>query len=149
MNTAEESKRLNRRRGPFVVIAGSGMATGGRIVHHIRAFGPDPKNAIVLAGFQAGGTRGARLLAGERTLRMFGEDVPIAAEIVALENLSAHADADEIFAWLKPVKRPPRGIFVVHGEPAAADALRARLKRERGWDARVPEHLASFELAHA
>jgi metallo-beta-lactamase family protein len=146
VNSAEDSKALNRRKGPMVIIAGSGMATGGRIVHHIRAFGSDPRNTIVLAGFQAGGTRGAALLGGAKTLRMFGEDVPIGAEIVNLDNLSAHADADEIMAWLKPWRRAPRGVFVTHGEPAAADALRARLQHERGWEARVPDHLSTFDL---
>lgn len=147
VNTAEDSKALNALRGPMVIIAGSGMVTGGRIVHHIRTFGSDSKSAIVLAGFQAGGTRGAALLGGARTLRMFGEDVPIEAEIVTLEGLSAHADAHEVMAWLKPWRRAPRGVFVTHGEPAAADALRARLKHERGWRVCVPDHLSAFDLA--
>ncbi len=147
VSSAEESKRLNKQAGPMVIVAGSGMATGGRIVHHLHAFASDPKNMIVLAGFQAGGTRGAAILAGAPSVRIFGDDVPIAAEIVSLEDLSAHADADEVLAWAGRMPQPPRRTFVTHGEPAAADALRARFKRELGWEARVPEHLESVTLA--
>jgi metallo-beta-lactamase family protein len=146
VNSAEESKRLNERRGPMVVIAGSGMATGGRIVHHLRAFASDPRHTVVLAGFQAGGTRGADLLGGAASLRIFGQDVPIRADIVAVDGFSAHADAGEIMAWLKSSDTKPRRTFVTHGEPAASDALRARLKRELGWRAEVPEHLQTVEL---
>jgi metallo-beta-lactamase family protein len=130
----------------MVIIAGSGMATGGRVVHHLKAFAPDPRNAIVLAGFQAGGTRGAALAAGAETIRIHGEDVPVRAEVVNLNNLSAHADYREIMSWLGGFKSPPRQTFVTHGEPAAADALRARIQRELKWQVRVPEHLESVSL---
>ncbi|MGH8028456.1 MAG: MBL fold metallo-hydrolase RNA specificity domain-containing protein, partial [Arenimonas sp.] len=136
---AEQSKALNRRHGPMVILSASGMATGGRVIHHLVAFTPDPRNAILLAGFQAGGTRGARLAAGEKTLRIFGEDVPVRAEVVQLGASSAHADADGLIAWLRSAPRPPRQVFVTHGEPAAADALRLRIGRELGWNADVPE----------
>lgn len=147
INTVEESKKLNRSKGPMVIIAGSGMATGGRIIHHLHEWADDPRNLIVLAGFQAGGTRGALIRDGAKTVRVFGDDVPIAAEVVNLDTLSAHADADEILAWAKRMPKPPRETFVNHGEPAAADALRARLKRELGWNARVPDHLGRFDLS--
>lgn len=147
INTLQESKALNRMKGPMVVIAGSGMATGGRIIHHIHEWADDPRNTIVLAGFQAGGTRGALIRDGASTIRMFGDDVPIKAEVVNLDTLSAHADAGELLAWAKRMPRAPREVFVNHGEPAAADTLRARFKRELGWNARVPDHLASYELA--
>lgn len=146
VTSAEESKRLNKSRGPMVIIAGSGMATGGRIVHHLSAFAEDPRNMIVLAGFQAGGTRGAAILGGAKSVRIFGEDVPIGAEVVGLDGLSAHADSDELMAWAKRLPHAPRRTFVTHGEAAASDAFRARLKRELGWDAIVPEHLQTVDL---
>ena len=146
VTSAEESKRLNKSRGPMVIIAGSGMATGGRIVHHLSAFAEDPRNMIVLAGFQAGGTRGAAILGGAKSVRIFGEDVPIGAEVVGLDGLSAHADSDELIAWAKRLPHAPRRTFVTHGEAAASDAFRARLKRELGWDAIVPEHLQTVDL---
>lgn len=147
VHSVDESKLLNLRGGPMVIISASGMITGGRILHHIAAYGDDRRNAIVLTGFQAAGTRGAALLAGAQTLRIFGRDVPIRAEVVSLASLSAHADADEIMAWMSRVGRPPRSVYVTHGEPAAADVLRARIKRELGWNARVPEQLETVRLS--
>ena len=146
VNSIEESKALNLSREPKIILAGSGMATGGRVVHHIAAFGPHPENTIVFAGFQAGGTRGAAMLAGAEEVKIHGAYVPIRAEVVALGNMSAHADASELMAWLKAVEKPPRRTFVTHGEPPAADALRLRIQDELGWDAHVPEHLETVEL---
>lgn len=146
VRSVDESKLLNLRGGPMVVISASGMLTGGRILHHLRAYGPDRRNAVVLTGFQAGGTRGAALRDGARMLRIFGADVPIKAEVVSIDSMSAHADADEMLAWMRPVTTPPDSVFVVHGEPAAADTLRARITRELGWRARVPEHLERVPL---
>lgn len=140
INSVEQSKALNRRHGPMIIISASGMMTGGRVLHHVEAFGRDHRNAIVLSGYQAGGTRGAALVSGQRTLRMFGRDVPIAAEVIQLESLSAHADATEIIEWLQAGGKPPGMTYLTHGEPDAADALRARVKRELGWNVRVPEH---------
>jgi metallo-beta-lactamase family protein len=146
ITTAEQSKALNRKHGPMVIISASGMATGGRVIHHLVAFAPDPRNAIVLAGFQAGGTRGAALAAGQPTLRIFGEDIPVRAEVVQLGSTSAHADADGLMAWLRAAPAPPRRVFVTHGEPASADALRVRIERELGWDACVPDWLQAVDL---
>jgi metallo-beta-lactamase family protein len=146
VTTAEQSKALNRRHGPMVILSASGMATGGRVIHHLAAFAPDTRNAIVLAGFQAGGTRGAALAAGHRTIRIFGQDVPVGAEVVQLGASSAHADADGLLAWLRSAPQVPRRVFVTHGEPAAADALRLRIVRELGWDACVPDWLQSVDL---
>jgi metallo-beta-lactamase family protein len=146
ITTAEQSIELNRRHGPMVILSASGMATGGRVIHHLRAFAPDPRNAIVLAGFQAGGTRGAKLAAHEPTLRIFGEDVPVRAEVVQLGASSAHADADGLVAWLRSAPAEPQRVFVTHGEPAAADALRLRIERELGWRAEVPDWLQSVDL---
>jgi metallo-beta-lactamase family protein len=141
VRTVEESKALNMRSGPMIIISSSGMLVGGRVLHHLKAFGGDERNAILLTGFQAGGTRGASLLAGARTLRIFGRDVPINAEVVAMQSLSGHADANEIMDWLRTAARPPRITYMTHGEPDAADALRARIQHELGWRVRVPEQL--------
>ena len=146
VNSVEESKALNRRHGPMIIISASGMATGGRVLHHIEAFGPDERNAIVISGYQAGGTRGAALANGARTLRMFGRDVPIRAEVAQLQSLSGHADADELLAWMRTAPHAPDITYVTHGEPDASDTLRARITRELGWAARVPEHLERVAL---
>lgn len=146
VNTVEESKALNRRKGPMIIVSASGMATGGRVLHHLVAFAPDPRNAIVLSGFQAGGTRGAALADGARSIRIYGEDVAVNAEVVQLGSASAHADADEILGWLRSAPRPPRRIFVTHGEPDAADALRVRIERELGIPALVPDYRETVDL---
>lgn len=146
VRSVDDSKLLNLRGGPMVIISASGMLTGGRILHHLAAYGDDRRNAIVLTGFQAGGTRGAALQAGASTLRIFGRDVPIRAEVMTIDSMSAHADADDLIAWMSGVARPPRAVFVTHGEPRAADTLRARIVRELGWAARVPEHLEEVDV---
>ncbi|GEP48819.1 MBL fold metallo-hydrolase [Microbacterium saccharophilum] len=146
VHTVDESKLLNLRGGPMIIISASGMLTGGRILHHLTAYGPDPRNAVVLTGFQAGGTRGSALLGGATDVRIFGRDVPIRAEVVSIDTMSAHADAEGILTWMRATASPPRVVYVTHGEPAAADALRARIKRELGWNVRVPEHLATVGL---
>jgi metallo-beta-lactamase family protein len=145
VRTREESEALNARRGPMVIIAGSGMATGGRIVHHLKSFAPDHRNTVLLAGFQAGGTRGAALAAGERSVRIHGEDVPVRCEVAQLDAVSGHADASELLDWLRPM-RPPRRTFITHGEPAAADAMRLRIERMLGWEVQVPEYLETVTL---
>lgn len=147
--SVEESKAIDRRRGPMIIISASGMATGGRVLHHIERFGDDPRNTILLVGHQAAGTRGASLQAGATTLRIFGRDVPIHASVVTLDGLSAHADADELMGWLRQMREPPAQVFITHGEPASADALRARIQRELNWPARVPEHGEKVEIAAA
>ena len=143
----EDSKAIVSNPMPKIVIAGSGMATGGRVLHHIKAFGPEAKNTILFAGYQAVGTRGARLLAGETEIKMFGQWIPIRAEIANLPELSAHADAGEIIRWLSGFEKPPRRTFIVHGEPDASDALRVRIERELGWDAAVVDDQRRYELA--
>jgi metallo-beta-lactamase family protein len=147
VTSVDDSKLLNLRGGPMVIISASGMLTGGRVLHHLAAYGPDRSNAIVLTGFQAGGTRGAALARGIRSLRIFGRDVPIRAEVHNLDTMSAHADADELIEWMASAPRPPGAVYVTHGEPSAADTLRARITHELGWPARVPEHLESVAIA--
>lgn len=149
VNSVEESKALNRQRGPMIIISASGMVTGGRVLHHIEAFGSDDRNAILLAGYQAGGTRGAALAGGARTLRMFGREVAIRAEVIQLQGFSGHADATELLDWMRTAPQAPKVVYMTHGEPDAADALRARIQRELGWHARVPEHLEQVSLEKA
>jgi metallo-beta-lactamase family protein len=146
VNSVEESMALNRRQAPMVIIAASGMATGGRVLHHLKAFAGDARNTILFAGFQAAGTRGARLLAGETSVKIHGEYYPVRAQIAQIGNLSAHADADEIMGWLSSVPAAPRQVFVTHGEPAAADALRRRIAEQLHWSCRVPEYLEEVVL---
>ncbi len=144
--TPQESERLTRSRWPKVVISASGMATGGRVLHHLKAMAPNPRNAIVFPGFQVGGTRGANLIAGASEVKIHGEYVAVKADVSHLEGFSGHADAQGLMAWLRAIEVPPDQTFVVHGEPAAADALRMRIKDELGWRVAVPEHGAVLEV---
>jgi metallo-beta-lactamase family protein len=146
VQSVEESRILNARKGPMVIIAASGMATGGRVLHHLKAFAPDKRNTILLAGYQAGGTRGAALAGGAKYLRIFGQEIPVRAEVTQLDHLSAHADADEILAWLRQSPRPPRRTFITHGEPAASDALRQRIERELRWECHLPYYTEEVAL---
>lgn len=136
VRTAEESKRLNKLTGPVIIIAASGMATGGRILHHLTLRLPDPRTTVLLVGFQAAGTRGRALREGAKELKMFGQLVPVRATVVSLDALSAHAGSDELLRWLGGFAAPPRVTHLVHGEPAAAAALEAAVAK-RGWPVRV------------
>ena len=146
VNSVEESKALNERRVPMVIIAASGMATGGRVLHHLKAFAPDSRNTILFAGFQAGGTRGAAMVGGATSVKIHGEYVPVRAKVIQMENLSAHADADEILGWLGGFKKPPKMTFITHGEADAADALRVRINERLKWNCCVPEYLQEVTL---
>ncbi len=141
VNSPEESKRLNQRSGPMILIAGSGMATGGRVVHHLKAFAPDARNTVLFAGYQAGGTRGAAMVGGTDVIKIHGEYVPVRAEVASIDNLSGHADYAEILDWLRLSEISPREVFVTHGEADAADAMRRHIAESLGWNARVPEYL--------
>lgn len=134
----EASKRLSASDEPKVIIAASGMATGGRVVHHLAAFLPDERASVVLVGYQAPGTRGQALLAGARELKMHGRYVRVRAHVVNLPAFSVHADADEIIGWLRTATDAPRAVYVVHGEPSAARRLADRIDTELGWLAVVP-----------
>lgn len=133
------SKALSASPMPKVIISASGMATGGRVLHHIKAFGTDPRNTILFGGFQAPGTRGRALVDGARDVKIHGDWIEIRAEVADLTSLSAHADSDQIMRWLKGFISPPIETFVVHGEPASSAALRDRIERELGWACTVPE----------
>ncbi len=146
VTTPEESKRLNQKKGPMIIIAGSGMATGGRVVHHLKAFIPDARNTVLFVGYQAGGTRGAAMVAGAKEIKIHGEYVPVRAEVASIDNISGHADYTEILDWLQQAGNPPRQVFVTHGEADAADAMRLHIEERLKWDARVPEHLEQVVL---
>ena len=140
IGSPQESERLTALTYPRVIISASGMATGGRVLHHLKALAPHPRHHIVFPGFQVGGTRGAKLIAGATHVKIFGEYVAVKAQVSHLEGFSGHADADGLMQWLQGFERAPRQTFVVHGEPAASDALRTRIADELGWPVRVPEH---------
>ena len=133
-------------RRPGVVISASGMATGGRVLSYLQTLAPQARHHICFAGFQVGGTRGAKMVAGAREIKIRGEFVPVNAEVSHLEGFSGHADCDELMAWLRHFRRPPRQTFVVHGEALAADALRSRIQDELGWAVRVPQHGETVEV---
>lgn len=146
VRSVDDSKALLQQRYPMVVIAGSGMVTGGRVLHHILHRGPHSRNSIVLGGFQAGGTRGASLVAGAASLKMFGEYVPVRAEVVQIEGLSAHADQHGLLDWLGRSPKAPGQVLVTHGEPQAADTLRLRIEERFGWRARVPDYRQTIRV---
>lgn len=135
VRTSTESQRLNRPGGSCIIVSASGMATGGRVVHHLASQLPDPRNCVVLTGYQALGTRGRRLLEGATELKMFGEMVPVRAEVVDFTQLSVHADGSELISWLSAMPEPPRSVFVVHGDPPADAVLARRIHEELGWPA--------------
>jgi len=145
--TPEASKALDQRSGPMIILSASGMATGGRVVHHLKAFVGDERNLVLLAGFQAGGTRGAALVDGATMIRMHGQEFPVRAQVGQLQASSAHADADELLDWMRGLPESPRAAFVTHGEPGASDALRQRIERDLGWPAIVPEHGSTHDLS--
>ncbi len=122
------------------------MAIGGRILHHLKHYVSDPKNAVLFAGFQAGGTRGAAMTGGAENVKIHGQHIPVRAEVANLHMLSAHADADELLGWLRHFEAPPKMTFITHGEPDAADTLRHRIEDELDWPSSVPEYRESVEL---
>jgi metallo-beta-lactamase family protein len=140
VETPEQSKALAKRHGPMVILSASGMATGGRVLHHLAHYLPDHRNMVILTGYQAPGTRGATLANGSGVVRIHGQDVAVQAEVVQLQSSSAHADASQLVEWLGRMKTKPDQVYVVHGEPEASDALRQRMERELKLRAVVPEH---------
>jgi len=146
VETLQQSQRLMGSRFPSVILSASGMATGGRVLHHLKHLAPDARHSVVFAGFQVGGSRGARLLAGEREVKIHGEMVPVRADIHQLEGFSGHADKPELMQWLEGFQQPPAQTFVVHGEPDAADTLRASIKDHLGWAVRVPAYGETVEV---
>lgn len=147
--TPEESKALNRMEGPLVIIAGSGMATGGRIIHHLKLRLPDSRTTVLLPGFQAAGTRGRSLREGAQTIRIHGQSVPVRAAVETLDGLSAHADRDEIVRWLSGFQRPPRLTYLVHGEQGPAKSLAELISARFGWAVRVAQDGEIVDFSHA
>jgi metallo-beta-lactamase family protein len=145
--TRAESEALNTMKGPAVIISSSGMLSGGRILHHCRVRLPQPENTLLITGYQGAETLGRRLIEGAKLVRIHKGEVPVRAEVAELRGLSGHADAGEILRWLSAVQRPPRRVFLTHGEDEAALALAARIARERGFDTHVPVPDESVDLA--
>jgi metallo-beta-lactamase family protein len=146
VSSTQESKDLTASRIPSIIISSSGMATGGRVLHHLKASLPDARNTVLLVGFQAEGTRGRRLLNGEKTIRIHGIDVPVQAQVDSIDSMSAHADSTEILRWLRGFQAPPKRTFIVHGEPTAMQALQAAITTELHWDAYAPQWKETVEL---
>jgi metallo-beta-lactamase family protein len=144
--TSQRSKELVDSRIPAVVISSSGMATGGRVLNHLRAALPNSRNTVLFSGYQAAGTRGRRLVDGEREVKIHGDLVPVNARIEQLHSMSAHADSEELLRWLGGFRRPPSRTFVVHGEPETADGFAATVRERLGWQVQVPEYLEQAEL---
>lgn len=142
----EGSKAITASPYPKVVVSASGMATGGRVLHHLKAFAPNAKNTVLFSGFQAAGTRGRAMVQGAGEIKIHGQWIPVRAEVSDLSMLSAHADGNELMRWLSGFRRPPEKLFIVHGEDEASEALRIRVERELGWNAIVPRQEQSFNL---
>ncbi|MFY9676590.1 MAG: MBL fold metallo-hydrolase [Terriglobales bacterium] len=144
--TAEESKKINDSKFPSIIISSSGMVTGGRILHHLAQRLPDPRNLVIFIGFQAPGTRGGLIKGGAKEIKIFGEFIPIRAQIAALEQFSDHADPPELLEWLHTFRNKPGVTYLVHGEPAASSQLRDLMKKELGWNVQVAEYMERVEV---
>ena len=147
VHTVEESKKLDMDRFPKIILAASGMATGGRVLHHLKHLAGDHRNTIIFAGFQAGGTRGDRILRGEKEIKIYGDMVAINAEIAQLHSVSAHADYREILDWIGHLRKAPLTTFITHGEPSASTAMRqSLLEAHPDWRCVIPEHMLTVKL---
>jgi metallo-beta-lactamase family protein len=145
-STADQSKRIFEQKVPSIIISASGMATGGRILHHIAHYGPDSLNTILLVGFQSVGTRGRMLQEGKKELKIYGQTVKINAEVEKLENMSAHADSEELLNWLKAFTKKPETLFIIHGELKSSNAFAEKVQKELNWKTVVPEYLQKEQL---
>jgi metallo-beta-lactamase family protein len=144
--TVDQSKAINNVKTPCIVVAGSGMITGGRVLHHLMQRLPDARNAVILAGFQAEGTRGRALEEGAKSLRIYGADVPVNAEVVKMGQLSAHAGKSELLRWLGQLQTAPKQTYLTHGEPVAAQALQSAISEKFPWKATVAKYLETIEV---
>jgi len=144
--TADESKAINNVKTPCIIVSASGMASGGRVMHHLAQRLPDSRNAVILAGFQAEGTRGRALQEGAKTLSLFGAPVPVNAEIIELGQFSAHAGQSELVRWLTALPAPPKRTYLTHGEPSAAQALQSLIQQKFRWNASVARYLDTIDL---
>lgn len=146
VRTVEESIELTTKKFPAIIISASGMASGGRVLHHLKMLLPNPRNSIVFAGFQAPGTRGDAMVNGVESVKIHGEYWPVKAEIHNLDSLSAHGDYEEILAWLEQGRLKPEKVYVTHGEMVAADMMRKHIRERLGWDSEVPELFEEVEV---
>jgi metallo-beta-lactamase family protein len=144
--SAEESKAINNVKTPCIIISASGMVSGGRVLHHLVQRLPDARNAVLLAGFQAEGTRGRALQEGARSLKLYGQDVPVLAEIIQMGQLSAHAGKSELLRWLTAFPAPPSQTYLTHGEPVAAQALQAAIREKFQWKVAVARYLDTVPI---
>lgn len=142
----QASRELNRPAYPSVIVAASGMATGGRVLHHLKALAPHAQHTLLFAGYQAMGTRGAALVAGAERIRLHGEWIPVRAEVRQLQGMSSHADQEQLLQWLATPTQRPRRVYVTHGEPTASDTLRQAIEERMGGTVSVPEFLDQVEL---
>jgi len=147
MRSVDDSKKINDVKTPAIIISASGMATGGRILHHLAQRLPDARNAVLLAGFQAEGTRGRALEEGAKTLRIHGQDIPVRAEVVNLGQFSAHADRGELLRWLSGMPAAPKMTFMTHGEPQASAALKSLIESKMGWRVSLPTYRQKSDLS--
>lgn len=147
VSSPRESKEIVQSGGPAIVISASGMATGGRVLHHLAACLPDPRHTILFVGFQAEGTRGRALLSGAKAIKIHGAMIPVNAKIERLDSMSAHADAGEIMRWLGTFSTPPRQTYLVHGEPVAQEALKQRIASTLHWPVHIPQHGERVEVS--
>ena len=145
-SSAQESKDLVQNDDPAIIIASSGMATGGRVVHHLFAGLGDSRNTVLFVGFQAAGTRGRVMIEGARFVKMYGQDVPVKARIAKINGMSSHADAGEIIKWMRTFPRAPKVTYLVHGEPPAQEALKTRIEKELSWTVEIPAHGQTVDL---
>jgi metallo-beta-lactamase family protein len=146
INSMEESEALDHLKKPAVIISSSGMATGGRVLNHLKKYMPDSKNTILFTGYQAKGTRGERLVRGEKEVKIYGEMIPVNADVQVLENISAHADCTEIMQWLSHFKKPPQKVFLVHGEPDSAKSFKDKIDQQLHWNCEIPKYLQKVNL---
>ncbi len=146
VSTIQESRAIQESNDPSIVISSSGMATGGRVLHHLARALSDDRHTVLFVGYQSAGTRGRQLRDGAKFTRIHGQEIPVRAHIAGIDSMSAHADADEILRWLGGFTRPPSLTCLVHGEPDPMDALKARIERELGWTVRTPAHQERIDL---
>jgi metallo-beta-lactamase family protein len=146
VSSPQQSSELVRSKIPSIVVSSSGMATGGRVLHHLQAVLPDKRSTVLFVGYQAEGTRGRQLVDGAREVKMRGQHVPVNARIERIDSMSAHADSQETLRWLSGFKTPPRVTYLVHGEPGPMDALKATIQSRLHWKVETPGHLQQVEI---
>jgi metallo-beta-lactamase family protein len=146
VHTKDESQKINNIRFPAIIVSASGMATGGRVLHHLKYRLPDPRSTVLFVGYQGVGTRGQLIRDGAKMIKIHGEEVPVRAQIRNFDGFSGHADCNEILRWLGKFKKPPKMTFVVHGEEESSRALAAEIEKNLGWKTHIPEYLESYTL---